>query len=81
MAPRSTKPAKLDPEAHEHVTELQNALWEQGLPRSVDRTDILSALVLYTPAPQLEGMLREYWRYTRRQQVAGGAAPDEEDDE
>jgi hypothetical protein len=64
MPPRETKQAKLDPVAHEALGELQIALASQRLPRTIDLTDILSALVLYTPVPQLAGMLAEYWRYT-----------------
>lgn len=59
-----TKPVKLDVDAHAHLSELQKGLRKAGLPRDVEIQDILSALVLYTPVPQLAGMLAEYWRYT-----------------
>ena len=65
MAPRETKPAKLDPEAHAALGRLCRAVAGRGgLPRDVDRTDVLSALVLYTPPPQVAWMLSEYWRYS-----------------
>ncbi len=64
MAPRETKQAKLDLVAHEHLEELRRQLGSQSLSRRVDKTDILSALVLYTSPPQLAGMVLEYWRYT-----------------
>lgn len=64
MAPRATKTAKLDLIAHQRLGELQLQLQQHGLPRSVDIPDILSALVMYITAPQLAGMLAEYWRYT-----------------
>ncbi len=71
---RNTKQAKLDRAAHARLGELQEALGAQSLPRNVDLTDILSALVLYTPPPQLAGMLMEYWRYT--DQLARDESPD-----
>jgi hypothetical protein len=64
--PRETKQAKLDPAAHKRLRELPSALGDRALPPYVDQIDILSALVLYTPIPQLAGMLAEYWRDTRR---------------
>jgi hypothetical protein len=64
MASRETKPAKLDPIAHDRLAELQKQLGSQGLSRNVDRIEILSALVLYISVPRVAGMLREYWRYT-----------------
>jgi hypothetical protein len=77
MAVRKTHPAKLDPDAREHLDILQKALRSQALPHNVDFVDILSALVLYTSLPQLEGMLREYWGYThaRDEAIAAGRAP------
>lgn len=70
MARKPTKPATLDPKAHERLKGLQKALGRQSLGRSVDLTDILSALVLYTPPPQLAGMLLEFWRYNERRAQA-----------
>lgn len=64
MAPATSKPAKLHPLAHARLGVLQTELQRQGMPRNVDMRDILSALVLYTTAPQIAGMLTEYWRYT-----------------
>jgi len=43
------------------------------LPKDVEIQDILSALVLYTPVPQLAGMLAEYWRYTEQRDSAAEA--------
>jgi hypothetical protein len=63
---RETKQAKLDPAAHERLKGLPDSLAERDFPPYVDQTDILSALVLYTPVAQLGGMLTEYWRDTRR---------------
>lgn len=62
--PRKTHQAKLDPAAHERLKELQKELRTRDLPGYIELPDILSALVLYTPVPQLAGMLAEYWRYT-----------------
>jgi hypothetical protein len=77
MAKRETKQAKLDLDAHRHLETLQRQLGRQSLPRDVDLTDILSALVLYTTPPQLAGMLAEYWRYTeaRAEAEARGQPP------
>jgi hypothetical protein len=73
MAPRKrkrpTKPAKLDAEAHRQLLVLQQLLADQDLPSYVDQMEILSALVLYTSPEQVAGMLRGYWRYTRRLQA------------
>lgn len=66
MARRKTHSTTVDPDAHDRLTRLQIALGSQNLTRVVDRTDILSALVLYTPPPQLAGMLLEYRRYNER---------------
>lgn len=63
MAPK-TKVVKLTPEAHRRLADLAKQLQKAGLPRNVDNQDMVSALVLYTTAPQLAGMLAEYWRFT-----------------
>lgn len=73
MAPKK-KQAKLDEDAHAHLVELQKGLRKAGLPKEVDQQDILSALVLYTTAPQLAGMLAEYWRYTEQRDSSAEAA-------
>ncbi len=64
MAQQITKPAKLDPIAHEALDRLRLALPRQGLPREATRKDLLSALAYYTTPPQAAGMLAEYLRYT-----------------
>lgn len=79
MAQRDTRPAKLDVVAHKALDELQSALRKQGLPRDVQRGDILSALVLYTTPPQVAGMLAEYWRYTERLDADADERPPAED--
>ena len=76
--PRDTKSVKLDPAAKERLKELQKELKTQGLPPYVDQPDILSALVLYTPVPQLAGMLAEYWRYTDDSSRAVGEASEDQ---
>jgi hypothetical protein len=63
MARKPTRSTTVDPDAKAHLRWLQTALGSQRLSRQVDLTEILSALVLYTPPPQLAGMLHEYWRY------------------
>ncbi|TMK58267.1 MAG: hypothetical protein E6G51_03970 [Actinobacteria bacterium] len=68
-----TKPVKLDVDAHAHLPELQKGLRKASLPKDVEIQDILSALVLYTPVPQLAGMLAEYWRYTEQRDSAAEA--------
>lgn len=79
MARKLTKPATLDPKAHERLKGLQKALGSQSLGRNVDLTEILSALVIYTPPPQLAGMLLEYWRYNeRRDQAQEAGRPEPE---
>jgi hypothetical protein len=78
MARKPTRPTTLDPKAHARLRDLQTALGSQSLPRDVDLTDIVSALVLYTSPPQLAGMLMEYWRYNERRaqaQKAGDPEP------
>lgn len=65
-----TKPVKLDLDAHSHLPKLQKGLRKARLPKEVEIQDILSALVLYTPVPQLAGMLAEYWRYTEERDSA-----------
>jgi hypothetical protein len=70
MAQRATKQAKLDVAAHERLGELQSSLTGQSLPGYVDRTDILSALVMFTTPEQLAGMVAGYWRYTESQKAA-----------
>ncbi len=78
MLPRETRQAKLHVAAHERLGELQIELRRQSLPRNVDRMDILSALVLYSTAPQIAGMLAEYWRHTERlERVVDGGGADE----
>jgi hypothetical protein len=72
MAPRPRKSAHLDPEAHERLLELQTSLRSRRLPGRIEGQDILSALVLYTPLPQLIGMLQEYWPYTEERDAQGG---------
>jgi hypothetical protein len=76
---KPTKQTTLDPRAHMHLDVLRVALGSQGLGREVDKTDIVSALVLYTPPPQLAGMLLEYWRYYEarlKAQAAGKPDPE-----
>lgn len=79
MPRRDIRSTTLDPKAHGHLRTLQKALGRQNLTRSVDLTDIVSALVLYTPPPQLAGMLLEYRRYNERceqAREAGQAEPE-----
>lgn len=64
-----TKPAKLHLVAHKRLQELQTALRREGLPK-VEATDLLSALVIYTPAPQAAILLSAYWRYTKELDAA-----------
>jgi hypothetical protein len=61
---RNLKSVRIDEVAHGHLSELQEALGAQDLPTYVTDVDILSSLVLFTPAEQLAGMLRAYWRST-----------------
>ena len=77
MPPLKTKQARVDVDAHAALVRLQSELGSQGLPRSIDLVDILSALAMYTPAPQTAGMLSEYWRY-RDGRARAAAATDEE---
>jgi hypothetical protein len=79
MARRDTQPTTIDRDAHARLKTLQTALGSQNLTRRVDLTDIVSALILYTPPPQLAGMLLEYERYNERRtqaQEAGQPIPD-----
>jgi hypothetical protein len=76
MAHWPTKQAKLDKDAHDELLRLQGALGSQRLPRTVDRKDILSAVVMYITPQQVAGMLMEYWWYT--DQRARAAAGNEE---
>ena len=64
MPSRETKPAKLDAAAHAELENLKQALRRQGFPGEIGSVHILSALVLYSTAPQVAGMLNEYFRYT-----------------
>lgn len=66
MARRDTSPTTLDRKAHTRLHDLQKALGSQNLGRKVDLTDIVSALVIYTPPHHLAGMLLEYRRYNER---------------
>lgn len=68
---RETRPAKLDPDAHAELEKLKKSLRGQGLPRSIEAVDILSALVMYSTVPQVAGMLAEYWRYTDERDQSG----------
>jgi hypothetical protein len=61
-----TKPVKLAVEAHSRLADLGKELQLAGLPGNVEKQDMVSALVLYTTAPQLAGMLSEYWRNTAK---------------
>jgi hypothetical protein len=72
MPALTTKPAKLHESAHARLKELQAALKAEGVPGSPDQVEILSALVLYTTAPQVAGMLTAYARYTSAQEKASG---------
>ena len=65
MAPKPTKNVKVHVAAHRKLPELQSALESQKLPGYIEQADILSALIMYTPAPQLAGMLAAYWEATR----------------
>lgn len=65
-----TKQVKIDVDAHAHLDELRKGLWKAGAGKNADTQDILSALVLYTTAPQLAGMLGEYSRYTEQRDSA-----------
>jgi hypothetical protein len=73
MARKPTKSATVDPDAHAHLEWLQSALQSEKLPQKIDYTEILSALVLYTPPQRLTGMLYEYWRYNEEAAVAAAA--------
>jgi hypothetical protein len=66
MAPLDPKSTKISELAHGQLATLQAALVRQGLSRDLKMEDVLSALVLYTPAPQAAWMVREYWWYTSR---------------
>jgi hypothetical protein len=66
---RERKATSIDAVAHERLTSLQSELQGQGLPEDVSFTAMLSALAMYTTAPQLAGMLAEYWRYTSNPQT------------
>jgi hypothetical protein len=67
MAPKPTKNVKVHLPAHRKLSELQTALESQRLPGYVEHADIVSAMIMYTPVPQLSGMLAEYWENTREQ--------------
>jgi len=67
MAPKM-KQVKLDPAAHARLVELGKDLQTRGFPRNLELQDMLAALALFTPAPQLAGMLQEYWRHTATSQ-------------
>lgn len=67
MPPFQIKQAKLHLPAHKKLKELQTALRSEGVAGNPDQIEILSALVMYTPAPQLAGMLDAYSRYTAEQ--------------
>jgi hypothetical protein len=73
MARRQTHTTTVDPDAFAHLTWLKTALRRQNVPGKVDNTDILSALVLYTPPPQLAGMLAEYAGYNQAVEEADAA--------
>jgi hypothetical protein len=64
---RETRQAKIDPEPHERMGELIKSLKKQGISRTIDTADVLSALVMYTHESQLRGMLTEYWAYLAKQ--------------
>jgi hypothetical protein len=80
MARQPTKPTTLAPVAHqrlkEHVSALESLLESDGLPAPT-LTEVLSALVIYTPAPQLAGMLAAWRRYNdeRAEADAQGKPP------
>jgi hypothetical protein len=73
--------AHLDPVAHERLTALRRELREQGVPGEPTNPALLSALVMYTTAPQLAGMLAEYTRYTARRERESKAAAEASDEQ
>lgn len=80
MAPRRTRQARVDVDAHAALGRLQRQLGSQRLPSNVDLVDILSALAMYTPPQQAAGMLAAYWEYCQRraaEQRAGSDEPEE----
>ena len=79
MAPER-RSAHLDPVAHARLAELRQELKGQGVPGEPTNPTILSALVMYTTAPQLAGMLTEYTRYTARLEKEAAEAAEEHAD-
>lgn len=61
MAAARRSSVGIDSAARDRLDTLKDALPWQGLPSSARPTDVVSALILYTPPQQLSGMLRAYW--------------------
>jgi hypothetical protein len=82
MARQKTQPTTVAPVAHKrlkkHVSALQSAFADAGQPKP-SITDVVSALIIYTPPPQLAGMVAEWQRYNHERAEAekrGETPPD-----
>jgi hypothetical protein len=75
---RETNPIRIDSGAHAHLQKLIAALEPEGLPRYVNLTDAVSALVLFATPQQLAGMLGAYFRATGELPGSDNDPPDDE---